>query len=101
MFVVLGPVIWPWYETWGFVFLAVIAEGWTLRILLAFSAIACFADVPPARFFGTSGPVLAVVCWVALLGAVLAYIAVRLLPSLPRWSRRPPARSSTLRTGAG
>ena len=98
--VVLGPVVWPWYETWGFVFLAVIAEGWTLRILLAFSAVACFADLPPARFFGTSSPVLAVVCWVGLLGAVLAYVAVRLIPSLPRRSA-PPERSSTLRTGAG
>ena len=100
VFVVLGPVIWPWYETWGFVVLAVIAEGWTLRILLAFSAIACFADVPPARFFGTSSPVLAVVCWACLLGAVLAYVSVRLIPSFPRRSVAP-ERSSTLRTGAG
>jgi alpha-1,6-mannosyltransferase len=100
VFVVLGPVIWPWYETWGFVFLAVIAEGWTLRILLAFSAIACFADLPPTRFFGTSSPVLAVVCWACLLGAVLAYVSVRLIPSFPRRSVAP-ERSSTLRTGAG
>jgi hypothetical protein len=98
VFVVLGPVIWPWYETWGIVFLAVIAEGWTLRIVLAFSAIACFADVPPARFFGTDDPFLAVICWVCLLGAVLAYITVRLIPSLSRGSA--PERPSTLRTGA-
>ncbi len=31
-FVVLGPVVWPWYETWGFVVLAVMAEAWTLAL---------------------------------------------------------------------
>ncbi len=49
VFVVLGPVVWPWYETWGFVILAVVAEGWTLRLLLFLSAVACFADVPAAQ----------------------------------------------------
>jgi len=93
-FVVFGPVIWPWYETWGFVFLAVMAEAWTLRIVLALSAVACFADVPGARFFGTSDPVLAVICWGCLVGAVSAYSARRLLPSLARgpalpWHSRP------------
>jgi hypothetical protein len=99
-FVVLGPVIWPWYETWGFVLLAVTAEAWTLRIVLAFSAIACFADVPGARFFGTSDPVLAVICWGCLVGAVSAYIALRLIPSLApgtALAERPPP----LRTGTG
>jgi hypothetical protein len=100
VFVVLGPVIWPWYETWGFVFLAVIAEGWTLGVVLAFSAIACFADVPGARVLGTSDPVLAIVCWGCLFGAVSVYSATRLIPSLPRaWAR--PERPSALRTGAG
>jgi hypothetical protein len=99
-FVVFGPVIWPWYETWGFVFLAVMAEAWTLRIVLAFSAVACFADVPAARFFGTNDPVLAVVCWSCLVGVVCVYAARRLLPSL---ARRPalPERSPPLRAGAG
>ena len=83
-FVVLGPVIWPWYETWGFVFLAVVADAWTLRIVLALSAVACFADVPAARFFGTGDPLLAVICWGCLVGAVSAYTARRLLPSLAR-----------------
>jgi hypothetical protein len=99
-FVVLGPVIWPWYETWGFVFLAVVAEAWTLRIVLAFSAIACFADVPGAHFFGTSDPVLAVICWGCLVGAVSAYTARRLLPSLARGPALP-ERSPRLRPGAG
>jgi alpha-1,6-mannosyltransferase len=99
-FVVLGPVIWPWYETWGFVFLAVIAEAWTLRIVLAFSAIACFADVPGARLFGTVDPVLAVICWGCLVGAVSAYVVLRLMPSLARGTALA-ARHPPLRTGTG
>jgi alpha-1,6-mannosyltransferase len=82
-FVLLGPVVWPWYETWGFVFLAVIAEAWTLRLLLALSAVACFADVPSARFYAAN-PALAVVCWTALAGSILAYGVIRLVPSIPR-----------------
>lgn len=72
-FVLLGPVVWPWYETWGFVFLAVIAEGWTLRLLLALSAVACFADVASVRFYETNGPALAIVCWTTLAGLIIAY----------------------------
>jgi alpha-1,6-mannosyltransferase len=86
--VVLGPVIWPWYETWGFVFLAVVAEGWTLRLVLGLSAIACFADVPGARFFDPTDPLLALVCWVCLVGAASAYVMVRLRPTWPTLDRQ-------------
>jgi alpha-1,6-mannosyltransferase len=81
--VVLGPVIWPWYETWGFVFLAVVAEGWTLRLVLFLSAVACFADLPGGRVFSAINPGVAVLCWVCLLGAVGAYALVRLVPAWP------------------
>jgi hypothetical protein len=68
VFAVLGPVVWPWYETWGFVFLAVVAEGWTLRIVLILSAVACFADVPAARFLGPPAiPFSPSSCWVGLV----------------------------------
>jgi alpha-1,6-mannosyltransferase len=100
-FVVLGPVIWPWYETWGFVVLAVVAEGWTLRIVVAASAVACFADVPGAHFFGAGDPVLAVICWVCLLGAVAVHVVLRLMPSFTPGAALPPARVPPLRTGAG
>ena len=80
-FVILGPVVWPWYETWGFVFLAVIAEAWTLRLLLALSAIACFADVPSVHFFEVTQPILAVAGWMVLSGATAAYVGFRLVPS--------------------
>ncbi|HWE66401.1 MAG TPA: polyprenol phosphomannose-dependent alpha 1,6 mannosyltransferase MptB [Acidimicrobiales bacterium] len=90
-FVVLGPVVWPWYETWGFVFLAIAAQGWTLRFVLAFSAVACFADVPPLHFLAAADPAVSVVGWLVLIGAVGAYGTARLLPSLTRPLRsRPP-----------
>jgi hypothetical protein len=77
-------VVWPWYETWGFVFLAVVAEGWTLRLLLILSAAGCFADVPAIRFLGAPDSLVTVVGWAALLGAVATYVLVRLAPSLTR-----------------
>ena len=89
-FVVLGPVVWPWYETWGFVFLAVVAEGWTLRLLLALSVVACVADVPGAKAFGGADPVLAAVCWAGLLAVVALYGVNRLLPSLAPGRSPPP-----------
>ena len=82
-FVVLGPVVWPWYETWGFVFLAVVAEAWTLRLLLALSAVACFADLPTVRYYEADQPVLTIVCWVILASLVIAYGVVRIAPSVP------------------
>ncbi len=81
VFVVLGPVVWPWYETWGFVFLAAVAERWTLRLLLFLSAVACFADVPAARDLAGASPLLSAVCWAGLFGGAAAYGVIRLLPS--------------------
>jgi hypothetical protein len=95
LFVILGPVVWPWYETWGFVVLAVVAEGWTLRLVLALSAVACFADVPGTRSLGAPDPWLTVICWVVLAGAAGAYAAVRIVPSLPHLKL--PARSRASR----
>jgi alpha-1,6-mannosyltransferase len=83
-FVVLGPVVWPWYETWGFVFLAIVAEAWTLRLLLALSAIACFADLPSDHYYETTEPLLAIVCWVLLAAMIVAYGVVRIAPSIQR-----------------
>jgi hypothetical protein len=87
-FVILGPVVWPWYETWGFVFLAVVAEAWTLRFLLALSAVACFADLPSARDYGTADPALAIVCWTLLAGVIITYGVLRLAPAIHPY--RPP-----------
>jgi alpha-1,6-mannosyltransferase len=88
LFAILGPVVWPWYETWGFVLLAVVAGGWTLRLVLALSAVGCFADVPSLHSLGASDPVLTVFCWAALVGGVVTYMTIRLAPSLPRPGNR-------------
>lgn len=81
-FVVLGPVVWPWYETWGFVFLAVVAERWTLRLLLVLSAIGCFADVPHPGFLIAGNPILVSTCWVCLAGAIGLFVVVRVVPAV-------------------
>jgi len=89
-FVLLGPVVWPWYETWPVVFLAVIAEGWTLRLVAGLSAVACFADMPSPRLL-ISAPAADVVTGWAILGAgVLAYLASR-----RPWSRQPHPEGAT------
>jgi alpha-1,6-mannosyltransferase len=82
LFAVLGPVVWPWYEAWGIVFLAVAAERWTLRIVVVLSAIACFADVPGAKLLGAGSPLLEVISWACLLGVIIFYTDRRVLPSL-------------------
>jgi len=67
----------------------VIAEAWTLRLLLALSAIACFADLPSARYYDTSDPVLAIVGWMLLTGMIIAYGVLRLTPSIRPYSSPP------------
>jgi alpha-1,6-mannosyltransferase len=87
-FVLLGPVVWPWYEAWGIVFLALVGEGWTLRALLALSAIACFADVPGASFLVAGDPLVTVVGWSCLVVGLIAFGRFRLIPSVPRRRER-------------
>jgi hypothetical protein len=76
----LGPDIWPWYETWGIVVLAVAADRWTLRILLALSAEACFTDFPTGQLLRAPHLIVTIACWTALLGTAVIYGAVRLWP---------------------
>ncbi len=76
-FVLLGPIIWPWYETWGFVFLALVAEGWVLVLLVALSAVACFADMPSPHLLVDGPAALVVVSWAVLVGLVALYVATR------------------------
>jgi hypothetical protein len=71
--VFLGPIVWPWYETWGLVFLAFVARPWARRLLLVLTAVGCFATVP-AHVALSAGEVLVMV-------AVLAAVAVVVLRS--------------------
>ena len=74
-FVLLGPVIWPWYYAWAFVFLAIVADGWTLRVVAVLSTIACFATMPTPRLL-TSAPTPALITGWLLLGALAFAYAI-------------------------
>ncbi len=75
-FVLLGPVIWPWYYAWAFVFLAVVAQGWTLRVVAALSAVACFATVPTPRLLISAPASDLIIGWLLLAALVLAYVVI-------------------------
>jgi hypothetical protein len=68
--VFLGPIVWPWYETWGLVFLAFVSRPWARRAPLVLTAAGCFATVP-AHVTLTSGEVVVVVAVLAVLAAVV------------------------------
>jgi alpha-1,6-mannosyltransferase len=80
--VLLGPVVWPWYETWGLVFLGVVAEGWILAAVIVLSAVASVADVPRPGLLTSGTPVLVVLVWAALAAAVGLYLVRRVGPTL-------------------
>ena len=46
LFVVLGPVVQPWYLTWGLILLAPVAEGRVRTTLIALSVISPFVGLP-------------------------------------------------------
>jgi hypothetical protein len=67
--VFLGPIVWPWYETWGLVFLALAADVWSRRVVLGVSAVACFATVPSHLRASTGDVVVAVAGLLVVAGA--------------------------------
>jgi hypothetical protein len=73
--VFLGPIVWPWYETWGIVFLALATDRWSRRAVLVLSAVGCFATVP-AHVTATPAEV-AVVAVVGLVAVATAATVVR------------------------
>jgi hypothetical protein len=94
-FAVLGPVVWPWYESWGFVFLAVAARPFVVRLILVLSAAACVAAVPPAHLLVDAQPLLVTSCWVALVGAAAAFVVIRVAPAVTAAGSARPAISAT------
>ncbi len=46
LFVVLGPVVQPWYLTWGVILLAPVATGNLRRVLILLSALSPFIGLP-------------------------------------------------------
>jgi hypothetical protein len=72
--VFLGPIVWPWYETWGLVLLALATDAWSPRAVLVLSAVGCFATVP-AHVTATAADIAVAVVIVAVaVGAVAAAV---------------------------
>jgi hypothetical protein len=82
--VVLSPVVQPWYACWGFVFLAPVAEGRILKIVVIASGVACFVGLPGGRVLvnelAAANPLL-----VAVAAAALVAIAIFFLRPRARW----------------
>jgi hypothetical protein len=70
----LGPIVWPWYETWGLAFLALAPTRWSRRAVLGLSILACFATLPAHVAISTGATVV-----VALALAALTLIALAAL----------------------
>ena len=87
-FVVLGPVVQPWYAAWGFVILAPIAEGPVRRFLIVVSAAACYLGLPGGRVLvheiNTANPVLVGVAALVLAVIGVAFLLPRTRPARPR-----------------
>jgi alpha-1,6-mannosyltransferase len=95
-FVFLGPVVWPWYASWGFVFLAVVAEGLERRLLLGLSAISCFLQLPGGTILlheiSIANPVLVVGALLLLAATATAYL-------YPKFRRISPPAKELAETG--
>jgi alpha-1,6-mannosyltransferase len=82
LFVVLGPVVQPWYLTWGVVLLAPVATGKVRGVLVALSALSPFIGLPGGRTLLDElihyNPVAVAAALLVLLGVLLAPIG--------RWS---------------
>lgn len=92
--VLLGPVIQPWYASWGFVFLAPVVVRRSRRFVMIFSAVSCFLGLPGGAALvhelGVANPLLLALTSAALVG-------LGALMVLPHW--RAGARAARLRAG--
>jgi hypothetical protein len=89
---VLGPVVWPWYETWGLALVAVTAGTATRRVVFVVSAVGCFATIPSHVSAPGAVPVAAALV-LALWTAALAVAGLRLRSGPAPVNTRPPVSS--------
>jgi hypothetical protein len=82
LFVVLGPVVQPWYLTWGLLLLAPVAFGRWRTLIIAVSVLSPFIGLPGGRTLLDqlihSDPISVALALVVLLGVLLV--------PLGRWS---------------
>jgi hypothetical protein len=80
-FAALGPVVQPWYLTWGFVFLAPVVEGAARKVLCVVSAASSFLGLPGGfvlvHELGEANPLLVALFSVALVALVTLLVAPR------------------------
>lgn len=78
LFVVLGPVVQPWYLTWGVILLAIVATGGLRSVLVALSVVSPFIGLPGGRTLLDqlihSNPLAVAAALLVLLGVLLAPI---------------------------
>lgn len=83
LFVVLGPVVQPWYLSWGLITLAPVATGWWRRLIIVLSVLSPFIGLPGGRALLDqlihSDPLAVAAALIVLLGVLLA--------PLGRWTR--------------
>ncbi len=89
LFVVLGPVVQPWYLTWGLILLAPVASARMRKVIIVCSVISPFIGLPGGRILLDelihANPLAVAGALVVLLGVVLAPIGRWSSPL--RWGR--------------
>ena len=80
--VVLGPVVQPWYLSWGLVLLVPVSTGWLRKVLIVGSIVSPFIGLPGGRqLIGDllhANPILAAVSAVALVTVLTAPLGASL-----------------------
>jgi alpha-1,6-mannosyltransferase len=96
LFVVLGPVVQPWYLSWGLILLAPVALGRLRSLIIGLSMVTAFIELPGGTQLLNSlihgDPLLIVL--------TLLWILVVLTVPLATWERREPAPPGGLPVGA-
>ncbi len=83
----LGPVVWPWYETWGIVVMSTAADNfgrWKRAFVIGLSGLGCFADFPSATVLVGGSPALVGAGWTAFVLGAASYFCFgvgRLVPA--------------------
>jgi hypothetical protein len=91
--VLLGPIVWPWYETWGLVFLAFAADRWSRRVVIAVVTLGTFATFPSGLSLTTGEVILTTAILLVVAGVALTaltHVRSRLAgqPGLPSAAAR-------------
>ena len=99
-FVVLGPVVQPWYLTWGVILLAPIATGGLRRLLIGLSVVSPFIGLPGGHSLIEQ---LLHANPLAVAAGLMVLVGVFVIP-LGRWAgrmaERPTVRSFSWRTAS-